>query len=155
MPSLEDKTIQQLLLNSLQGLIVVYTSFALPYATYLLKGYFTTIPLSLDEAALVDGCGRLKALFYIIFPSAIPGIAVTFLFTFILGWNEYLFASVFLNSYEKWTMPVALASFRGQYLVEWNFLFAGSVVITIPVLLLFFLLQKFLVAGFTAGAVKG
>lgn len=142
------------LLNSLLGLSLVYASFAVPYATFLLGNYFNTVPTSLDEAALIDGCGYARALFAVVIPTSIPGITVTFLFTFLRGWNEYLFALIFLNSYEKWTAPVGLASFRGQYIIQWNFLFAGSALLTLPVLLIFLILQKSLVSGFTAGAVK-
>ncbi len=142
------------LLNTLWSLILVYTAFTLPYCTYILKGYFDTIPPDLDEAAMVDGCSRLGALFRVVFPVSAPGIVVTITSAFIMGWNEYMFALVFLNSYEKWTLPVALGAFQGQYLVEWGFIFAGATLVTLPVVALFLLLQRWLVAGFISGAVK-
>lgn len=143
------------LIDTHWSLIIAYTSFTLPYCTYLLKSYFDAIPSSLDEAALVDGCNRVTALFRIVFPVAAPGIVVTFVQAFIMGWNEYMFALTFLNSNANWTLPVALGSFRGQYMVDWGYLFAGSVLLTIPVMLLFLFLQKWLIVGLTAGSVKG
>lgn len=142
------------LLDSHWALIIAYTSFTLPYCTYILKGYLDTIPADLDEAAMVDGCSRLEALFRVVLPLAVPGIAVTTTSAFILGWNEFMFALVFLNTYGKWTLPVALGSFRGQYLVEWDFLFAGATLVTLPVLILFLVLQRWLATGLVGGAIK-
>ncbi len=142
-------------LDSLFGLVLVYSAFGLPYATWMLRGYFNAIPRDLDEAAMIDGCSQIGSLFRVVLPLAVPGVIVTLLYTFIIGWNEFLFALVFLNSFDKYTMPLALGSFRTQYLVEWNLLFAGAVVLTVPVLLMFLLMQKSLATGFTAGAVKG
>lgn len=142
------------LLDTLWALIITYVSFALPFNTYILKGYFDTIPPDLDEAAIIDGCTRLQALFRVVLPLAAPGLAATATQVFIMGWNEFMFALVFLNSYQKWTMPLALGSFRGQYLVDWGFLFAGSTLVTLPALILFLVLQKWLATGFVAGAMK-
>jgi ABC-type glycerol-3-phosphate transport system permease component len=143
------------LIDSHWALILAYISFTLPYCTYLLKSYIDAIPPSIDEAALIDGCNRLTALFRVVFPVAAPGIVVTFIQAFIMGWNEYMFALAFLNTNSQWTIPVALGSFRGQYIVEWSYLFAGSVLLTIPVLLLFLFFQKWLITGLAAGSVKG
>jgi len=142
------------LLDTLWSLIITYVSFGLPFNTYILKGYFDTIPVDLDEAAIIDGCNRLQALFRVVLPLAAPGLAATATQVFIMGWNEFMFALVFLNSYQKWTLPLALGSFRGQYLVDWGFLFAGSTLVTLPALILFLVLQKWLATGFVAGAVK-
>jgi ABC-type glycerol-3-phosphate transport system permease component len=142
------------LLDTDWSLILAYISFSLPYSAYILKGYFDSIPPDLDEAAMVDGCTRVGALFRVIFPLAGPGIVVTFVSAFILGWNEFMFALTFLNSYSKWTLPLALGTFQGQYLVDWGFLFAGSTIVTLPVLILFLILQRWLAAGFVSGAVK-
>ena len=142
------------LLDTLWSLIITYVSFGLPYNTYILKGYFDTIPVDLDEAAIIDGCTRLQALFRVVLPLAAPGLAATATQVFIMGWNEFMFALVFLNSYQKWTLPLALGSFRGQYLVDWGFLFAGSTLVTLPALVLFLVLQKWLATGFVAGPVK-
>jgi ABC-type glycerol-3-phosphate transport system permease component len=119
-----------------------------------MKGFFDTIPISLDEAAMVDGAGRFKVYTMVILPLTAPGLVATCLFSFITGWNEYLFASTFMKSYNNWTLPVGIASFQGQYTTNWNTIMAGSVLITIPVVILFLLLQKHLVSGMTAGAVK-
>jgi ABC-type glycerol-3-phosphate transport system permease component len=143
------------LINNHWSLILAYISFTLPYCTYLLKSYIDSIPESLDEAALVDGCNRVQALIKIVFPVAAPGIVVTFVQAFIMGWNEYMFALAFMNRNSQWTIPVALGSFRGQYIVNWGYLFAGSVLLTLPVLLLFLFFQRWLVTGLSAGAVKG
>ena len=143
------------LLDSHWSLIIAYASFTLPYNTYILKGYLDTLPPDLDEAAMVDGCSRVGALFKVIFPLAAPGIAVATTSAFILGWNEFMFALVFLNTYDKWTLPVALGSFRGQYLVEWGYLFAGATLVTLPVLVLFLVMQRWLATGLVGGAMKG
>lgn len=142
------------LLDTLWSLIIVYVSFSVPYNTYILKGYFDTIPPDLDEAAIIDGCTRMGALFRVVLPLAAPGLVASATQVFIMAWNEFMFALVFLNTYEKWTMPLALGSFRGQYLIDWGFLFAGSTLVTLPALILFLVLQRWLATGFVAGAVK-
>lgn len=143
------------LLDSLIGLILAYTTFTLPYCTYMLKSYFDSIPIDLDEMAMIDGCNQFTALVRVIFPLAAPGAAVTFIFAFINSWNEFLFALVFINDYRKWTVPVALATFQGQYLVDYGQVFAGAMVVSVPIVVIFLLLQRYLVSGMTAGAVKG
>ena len=105
------------LINTHWSLIIAYISFTLPYCTYILKNYFDSIPRALDEAAMIDGCNRFGALFRVIFPLAAPGIVVTFVSAFIMAWNEFMFALVFLNSYKMWTLPIAIGNFQGQYLV--------------------------------------
>ena len=142
------------LLNSLVGLTLAYTTFAVPFCTWMMKGYFDTIPPSLDEAAMVDGGSRLMVFFKVVLPLTGPGLAATGIFSFIAGWNEYLFASQFAQSYDKWTLPVGIASFSGQYTTNWAALMAGSVLITLPVVIIFLVLQRSLVSGMTAGAVK-
>lgn len=143
------------LINSHWSLIIAYISFTLPYCTYLLKGYVDAVPKDIDEAALVDGCNRVNTLFKVVFPVAAPGIVVTFVQAFIMGWNEYMFAMAFLNMNSQWTIPVALGSFRGQYIVDWGYLFAGSVLLTLPVMILFLFFQKWLITGLASGSVKG
>lgn len=143
------------LLDNHWSLIIGYTTFAVPFSTWMMRGYFNTIPVELDESAMVDGAGRFGAFFRVVLPLTLPGLAATAIFSFILGWNEYLFASVFLNTYSNWTLPVALASFSGQYMIQWTHLMAGSVVVTLPVMIFFLFLQRYLVSGITAGAVKG
>ena len=142
------------LLNSFFGLIIMYVTFAVPFCTWMMKGFFDTIPLSLDEAARIDGASEFATFFRIVLPLTLPGMAVTAFFSFITGWNEYLFASVCMRDYSKWTLSVGLSSFQGQYNTSWTNLMAGSVLITIPIVVLFIVLQKYLVGGMTAGAVK-
>ena len=142
-------------LNNTQiGLMVVYASFSIPFCTWMMKGFFDSIPVSLEEAAKVDGAGRFRCFATVVMPLTIPGLVATGLFSFITGWNEYLFASTFMKSYENWTLPIGIASFQGQYATNWGTLMAGAVLITIPVVILFLALQKHLVGGMTAGAVK-
>lgn len=142
------------LLDSLFGLVLANVTFAVPFCTWTMKGFFDSIPLSLDEAARVDGAGRFTTFIRIITPLTVPGLIATGIFSFITAWNEFLFASVFMRSYSKWTLPVGISSFQGQYGTDWPTIMAGAAMITIPVVLLFLLLQKYLVSGMTAGAVK-
>ncbi len=142
------------LLNSLMALVIAYTTFAIPFCTWTMKGFFDTIPLSLDEAASVDGCSRIKTFVTVILPLTVPGLVATGIFSFIAGWNEYLFASIFVQKYAKWTLPVGISTSVGQYSTDWASVMAGAVIITIPIVILFLLLQKYLVSGMTAGAVK-
>ena len=117
-------------------------------------GYFNTLPKELDEAVMIDGGSRFKALWKILVPTSVPGLVSVGMYTFMQAWNEYLFASTFMKSYENWTLPIGIASFQGQYATNWGTLMAGAVLITIPVVILFLALQKHLVGGMTAGAVK-
>jgi len=142
------------LLNTHIALVLAYTTFSVPFCTWTMKGFFDTIPKSLDEAANVDGCGKFRTFFTVILPLAIPGLVATGLFSFIAGWNEYLFASIFVQKYSMWTLPVGISTAVGQYSTNWASVMAGSVMITMPVVVLFLIMQKHLVSGMTAGAVK-
>ena len=142
------------LLDTSFGLVLAYVTFSVPFCTWMMKGFFDTIPSSLDEAAMVDGAGRFAIFARIIVPLTIPGLLATGIFSFITGWNEFLFASVFMSSYANWTLPVGISSFQGQYETNWATLMAGSLFITVPVVVVFLVLQKYLVGGMTAGAVK-
>ena len=141
------------LTDSLAGLVIVYSAGS-GLGFLVLKGFFDTIPISLEEAAWVDGAGRFRIFATVILPLTVPGLVATGIFSFITGWNEYLFASTFMKSYENWTLPIGIASFSGQYATNWGTLMAGAVLITLPVVIMFLLLQKHLVSGMTAGAVK-
>lgn len=143
------------LLDSLLGLILVYTSFALPFCVWMLRNYFLTIPRDLDESALVDGATRLQALRSVVLPVAMPGIAATGIFSFILAWNEFLYANTFISSADLRTLPVGLQSLIGEFTTDWGMLMAGAVVTTIPVVVIFFFVQRRLTQGLAAGAVKG
>jgi multiple sugar transport system permease protein len=143
------------LINRLPGLIIMHTSFALPFSIWLLKGYFDKIPIDLEEAARIDGCTRLRALVRIILPLSVPGLLAVATFSLLLSWNEFFFALVIMRTNENWTLPVYLARFLGSGgVVEWGPLSAAALLVTIPVFVLFLLGQRYLVSGLTGGAIK-
>jgi multiple sugar transport system permease protein len=141
------------LLGSRTGLIITYLTFSLPFSIWLLVGYFDSIPRGLDEAAWVDGCGPLRALFRVVIPAAIPGIITVAIYAFMTAWGEVLFASVMTNDTTR-TLAVGLRDYSTQNDVYWNQIMAASIVVSIPVVAGFLLMQRFLVAGLTAGSVK-
>ena len=143
------------LINTYPGLILPYLTFAMPLTVWLLVGFFRQLPAELEEAAMVDGASRLRALREIILPLAVPGLATTAILTFVYSWNEFLFALSFTLGPERQTVPVAIALFRGQYQVPWGQILAAAIVATTPVALLVLLFQRRIVQGLTAGAVKG
>lgn len=144
------------LLNSSIGLILVYSTTAIPFCVWMLKGYFDTIPKELEEAALIDGASRIKIFYIIVLPLARPALAVTALFSFMTAWNEYILAATFLNREESFTLPVLLKSFVGEHgSADWGSFAAGAVIVSIPIVALFYALQKHLVGGLTSGGVKG
>ena len=143
------------LLNTHAALIIAYTSFSLPFTIWLLRGFFEAIPEELEEAAAIDGASQLKTLHRIILPLAGPGLAAVTMFGFIRGWNEFLFALVFLQSRELFTLPIGLANFQEEYTFRWDLIMAGAAIITLPILFLFLLMQRFIVQGLLGGAVKG
>ncbi|GHJ42437.1 carbohydrate ABC transporter permease [Streptomyces sp. TS71-3] len=141
------------LFGSRGGLILTYLTFSLPFSIWMLIGYFDSVPQSLDEAALVDGCGALGALFRIIVPAAIPGIVAVAVYAFMTAWGEVLFASVMTNETTR-TLAVGLQGYATENNVYWNQVMAASLVVSVPVVAGFLLLQRYLVTGLTAGAVK-
>jgi arabinogalactan oligomer/maltooligosaccharide transport system permease protein len=143
------------LLNSLIGLVLVYSTTAIPFCVWTLKGYFDTLPRELEEAARIDGASQWMIFRKIILPLARPGIAVTALFSFMTAWNEFIMASTFMTDESKYTLPVLIQSSVGQFSSDWGLFAAGAVVTSIPVMVAFYVLQKYLVGGLTAGAVKG
>ena len=143
------------LLDSLPGLVLVYTTFALPFCVWMLRNSFLTVPRELEESALVDGCSRLGALWRVVLPVALPGIAATAIFSFILAWNEFLYANTFISSAEKRTLALGLQSLIGEFTTDWGLLMAGAVVTTVPLVLAFLAIQRRLTQGLAAGAVKG
>jgi multiple sugar transport system permease protein len=136
------------------GLILTHTSITLPFAIWMLTGYFNAIPKELDQAALIDGCSRLGVLFRIIYPTALPGLVVAGFFAFVVSWGDYLFVSILSQSQNTQTLPIALQSFMNSLQVKWGMITAGTVVAIVPTILFFTLVQRRLVAGLTAGAVK-
>ena len=143
------------LLNTYPGLVLPYLTFAMPLTIWLLVGFFRQLPGGLEEAAAMDGAGRLRVLGEIVLPLAWPGLATTAILTFLYSWNEFLFALSFTLGPERYTVPVAITLFRGQYQVQWGQILASAVVATLPVAAVVFVAQRRLIAGLTAGAVKG
>jgi ABC-type glycerol-3-phosphate transport system permease component len=143
------------LLNTYTGLVLPYLTFAMPLAIWLLVGFFRQLPPELEEAGLMDGAGRLRTLWEIILPLSGPGLATTAILTFLYSWNEFLFALSFTLGPERYTVPVAITLFRGQYQVPWGQILAAAVVATAPVALIVLVAQRRIVAGLTSGAVKG
>ncbi|MEU6678936.1 carbohydrate ABC transporter permease [Streptomyces sp. NPDC046853] len=141
--------------SSLAGLAIVYVAQTVPVSIYMLKNYFVTIPYSIEEAAALDGCSRLQALRKVILPLAVPSLMATGLYVFMIAWNEFLFALLFLAADpEKWTVSLGLAQLSNGIEVSKTVLMAGSVVLTIPVILLFFAAERLLTEGLTSGADK-
>jgi arabinogalactan oligomer/maltooligosaccharide transport system permease protein len=137
------------------GLILVYATTAIPFCVWMLKGYFDTIPKELEESARIDGASTAQIFTRIILPLAKPAVAVTALFSFMTGWNEFILAATLMDRELMYTAPVGLRFFVGGFSQQWGYFAAGSILVSIPVVLLFFVLQKYLVSGLTAGAVKG
>lgn len=142
------------LLNTYASLIVAYSSFTIPFAVWMMTGYFAALPVEMEEAARVDGCSRLGAFVRVLLPTAVPGISATALYIFIVSWNEYTFAAMLAQDEAVRTLPVALQFFITEFTVNWGLLAAGGVIVSLPVILLFVVLQRQLIAGLTAGAVK-
>jgi multiple sugar transport system permease protein len=141
------------LYGSRGGLILTYLTFSLPFSIWMLVGYFDSIPRDLDEAAMTDGCGPLGALFRVVVPAAVPGIVAVAVYAFMTAWGEVLFASVMTNDTTR-TLAVGLRGYAAQNDVYWNQVMAAALVVSVPVVAGFLLLQRYLVAGLTAGAVK-
>ena len=143
------------LLNSTFGLVLVYSTTAIPFCVWTLKGYFDTLPRELEEAARIDGASPWMIFRRIILPLARPGIAVTALFSFMTAWNEFIMAATFMTDESKYTLPVLIQQAVGEHTADYGLFAAGAVVTSIPVMIAFYVLQKYLVGGLTAGAVKG
>jgi multiple sugar transport system permease protein len=143
------------LLNTLIALIFCYVGGMVPFATIMLRGFLQRIPPELDEAALIDGCNRFTALFRVVFPVALPGIAATFIFAFVQCWNELFLAMVLIDSDGNKTFPVGMRSFVGAYYIEWGGLAASVMIGIIPTVIMFGLMSKFMISGLSAGIVKG
>jgi len=142
------------LYNTLTALVIAYTSFVLPFSTWILKGYFDTIPTELDEAAMIDGCTPLATFFRVTLPVAVPGLTATSIYAFLLAWNEFMFAYVLTDSNTKYTISVGIAHLFGEYSVAWNELMAAGMVAAIPPIVLYMFTSRFLISGLTAGALK-
>ena len=143
------------LLNTYPGLVLPYLTFSAPLATWLLTAFFRQLPRDLEDAAMMDGASRLRVLRDVVAPLAAPGLASTAILTFLYCWNEFLFALSFTLGPDRYTVPVAIALFRGRYQVPWGEVLAAAMVATLPIALLVFIFQRQIVAGLTAGSVKG
>jgi multiple sugar transport system permease protein len=142
------------LYNSYAGLILTYMVFTLPYAIIMMTGYFNTLPKELDEAVRVDGAGSMTALWRILVPISVPGIVSVGIYTFMIAWNEYLFALTLTRTIDMRTVPIGIQLLMGQHSYEWNQIMAMSVLGSIPVLILFLFFQRYFISGLTAGSVK-
>jgi arabinogalactan oligomer/maltooligosaccharide transport system permease protein len=143
------------LINTYMGVIIIYTATALPFTIWTMKGYYDTIPYSLEEAARIDGCNQFEAFYKIILPLAAPALVITALFAFMTAWAEYIVAAQILQDSRLWTLPLGLKSFESNMSTEWGLYGASSIIVTIPVVILFLGLSKYLVSGLTLGSVKG
>jgi arabinogalactan oligomer/maltooligosaccharide transport system permease protein len=143
------------LLDTRAGLVLVYATTAMPFAVFQLRGAFEAIPRDLEEAAMVDGATRWQAFVKVVLPAARPAIAVTCLFAFMQAWNEFILAATFLSREEAFTLPVALQRYVGEYNAAWGKFAAGAVIVSLPVMAIFYAVQRHLVGGLTAGSVKG
>ncbi len=142
------------LIDNLIGLVIANIAVGVPFATWMMKGFFDTLPRELEQAAKIDGCTDMQALWYIVLPLARPGLAACGIYLAIVAWSEFVFARTLVTKPDHWLVTVGLQSFVGEYLVEWPALMAAGVVSLIPMLVLFLLLEPFLVSGMTSGAVK-
>jgi multiple sugar transport system permease protein len=136
------------------GLLIVYASFSIPFCTWMMYGYFKSIPKGLDEAAKIDGCSAFGIFRRIVLPLALPGVVATVIYAFLQNWNEYMFASVLISSDTKKTITFAISTMADAYKIQWNYLMCIALVSSIPTMIVFILMQKYLIAGMTAGAVK-
>ena len=143
------------MLNWLPALIAVYLTFSIPFCTWLLKAYFLSIPRELEDAAQVDGATRLQSMTLVVLPLATPGVAVASIYSFTLAWNEYLYAFTLLSDQEKFTLATGLTKLIFGDVFLWGMIMAGGVLMSLPLLVLYFAAQRFIVAGLAAGAVKG
>ncbi len=143
------------LINTFLGVIIIYTATALPFCVWTMKGYYDTIPVSLEEAAKIDGSTSFGAFYRVVLPLAAPALVITALFSFMTAWSEYLVAAQVLQETALWTLPLGLKSFESSMSTEWGLYGAGSIIVMIPVVVLFLALSRWLVSGLTLGSVKG
>lgn len=141
--------------DNYMGLIIAYSATALPFTIWQMKGYYDTIPISLEEAASIDGCSQFTIFWRIVLPLAAPALVITALFSFMTAWSEYLVAAVLIQDQNLFTLPLGLKSFQSNMEVSWGLYSAGAVIVSIPVIALFLFLSRWLISGLTLGSVKG
>lgn len=142
------------LMNSRVGLVIVYLSFSVPYAIWLLVGFFQTVPLEIEEAARVDGANKLQVFGQVVLPIVAPGLVAVAIYTFINAWNEFLYSLILMNSSDKMTVAVALKSLEGQEVLDWGVMMAASAMVVIPSVIFFMLIQKKIAGGLASGSIK-
>lgn len=142
------------MLNTYQSLILTYAALGIAFSIWFLTSFFKAIPMEIEEASQIDGCSKLCVLFRIVLPMSLPGLVATTIFAFIWAWNDFLIALTFMSNPEKQTLPLGIYSFVGQYMVQWHYLMAAAIITTIPVLVLFLYIEKYLVQGLTSGGIK-
>ncbi|MBR9763149.1 MAG: carbohydrate ABC transporter permease [Rhodobacteraceae bacterium] len=143
------------LVGSLWSVVIAQSTLIVPFATWMLKGYFDTIPAELEQAALVDGCSPLAALVRVVLPVAAPGLAATSLYAFVISWSDFLYARTFLTTSEsKWTLNVGIATLKGEFVTDWNTIMAASLMAALPIIGVYLFLERYLVGGLSAGAEK-
>jgi arabinogalactan oligomer / maltooligosaccharide transport system permease protein len=142
------------LIDSYVGLFVVYSSTALPFCIWQMKSFFDTVPRELEDAARIDGCGPVRAYFQVILPLSLPAIAVTALFSFLGAWSEYAVAAVVIQDPDMYTLPLGLRTFQASLATQWGLYAAGALIVSLPVVVVFLFLTRFLVSGMTMGSVK-
>lgn len=143
------------LINNLWSVILVNIAATVPFTTWLMKGFIDSVPVEIEQAAMIDGCSRLRALWHVVLPVLLPGLAATVTYAAILTWGDFLFARTLMSNPEGWTITVGIASFIGEFSVDWSGLMASSLLSTIPMVIVFIFLEPFLARGMTSGAVKG
>lgn len=143
------------MIGSLWTLVIAHSTLIIPFTTWMLKGYFDTIPRELEQAAMVDGCSPLGAMFRVVLPISTPGLAATSLYAFVLSWSDYAYARTFLASRpDSWTANLGITTMQGEYSTDWNEISAAAVFVAIPIMLIYLFLERYLVGGLTAGAEK-
>ena len=142
------------LMDTHLSLILTYAALSVSFSTWFLAGYFRSVPREIEEAAMVDGSSRIGALVRVILPMSAPGLVAATVFAFIWAWNDFVIALTFISSPDKRTLPLGIYSFLGQYTIEWHYLMAAALIAVIPVVILFLMIERFLVKGLTAGGVK-
>jgi ABC-type glycerol-3-phosphate transport system permease component len=143
------------LANSHLGIVLAYLAISLPFTIWLLRAFFQSLPIDLEHAAWVDGASRFQGLVHVVVPQALPGVIATSVFAFVVVWNDYLFARVLLNERSLMTMPVGLQDMYESTIIDWGLLMSGAVMVTIPAIVFFVVVQRFLIEGWGMGAIKG